>query len=70
MIKQKKMKAFSNFAYKGAVGAIVAIYIILFTLSFWNIHSYNQKLVKYDNVVLNHANKTEEKKVVTKKLGK
>ena len=68
MIKQKKMKAFSNFAYKGAVGAIVAIYIILFTLSFWNIHSYNQKLVKYDNVVLNHSNITEEKNAVTKKL--
>ena len=68
MVKQKKMKAFSNFAYKGAVGAIVAIYIILFTLSFWNIHSYNQKLVEYDNVVSNHANKTAEKKVVTKKL--
>ena len=68
MIKQKKMKAFSNFAYKGAVGAIVAIYIILFTLSFWNIHSYNQKLVKYNNVVLNHSNITEEKKAVIKKL--
>ena len=68
MVKQKKMKAFSNFAYKGAVGAIVAIYLILFTLSFWNIHSYNQKLVEYDNVVSNHVNVTEEKKVVIKKL--
>ena len=46
----------------------MAIYLILFTLSFWNIHSYNQKLVEYDNVVSNHANKTVEKKVVTKKL--
>ena len=68
MVQQKKMKAFSNFAYKGAVGAIVAIYLILFTLSFWNIHSYNQKLVEYDNVVSNHVNVTEEKKVVIKKL--
>jgi len=68
MVKQKKMKAFSNFAYKGAVGGIVAIYLILFTLSFWNIHSYNKKLVEYNNVVSNHANKTVERKVVTKKL--
>ena len=30
MIKQKKMKAFSNFAYKGAIGAIAGIYLILF----------------------------------------
>ena len=29
MIKQKKMKAFSNFAYKGFVGAIVGIYLSL-----------------------------------------
>ena len=34
MIKQKKMKAFSNFAYKGVVGAVVGIYLILFALAF------------------------------------
>ena len=39
MIKQKKMKAFSNFAYKGFVGAVAGIYLILFGLSFWNIYS-------------------------------
>ena len=34
MIKQKKMKAFSNFAYKGLVGAVSGIYLILFVLAF------------------------------------
>ena len=43
MIKQKKMKAFSNFAYKGIVGAIAGIYLILFGLAFWNIYSYNSQ---------------------------
>ena len=45
MIKQKKMKAFSNFAYKGIVGAIAGVYLILFGLAFWNIFSYNSQVV-------------------------
>ena len=44
LIKEKKMKAVSNFAFKGVVGGVIGIYLILFTLSFWNIHSYNKKL--------------------------
>ena len=44
MIKQKKMKAFSNFAFKGVVGVVVALYVVLFGLSFWQIQSYNHKL--------------------------
>ena len=54
MIKQKKMKAFSNFAYKGFVGAVVGIYIILFTLAFWNIYRYNNELKVYDQVLQQH----------------
>ena len=50
MIKQKKMKAFSNFAFTGVVGGVIGIYVILFALSFWNIHSYNKKLVDYNIV--------------------
>ena len=68
MIKQKKMKAFSNFAYKGAIGAIAGIYLILFGLSFWNIHSYNQKLGDYDNVLASHTLKTKEKATIAKEL--
>ncbi len=69
MIKEKKMKAFSNFAFKGITAAIVAIYTILFGLSFWNIHSYNQKLSDYDKVVKTHNLKVKEKEVVSKELG-
>ena len=54
MIKQKKMKAFSNFAYKGFVGAVVGIYIILFTLAFWNIYRYNNELKNYNQVLQQH----------------
>ncbi len=68
MFKQKKMKAISNFAFKGFVGAVVGIYLILFGLSFWNIHSYNKKLESYDQVVINHKIKAEEKKAISKEL--
>ena len=69
VIKQKKMKAFSNFAFTGVVGAVIGIYLILFTLSFWNIHSYNKKLVNYDNVLSMHVTKTKEKAKIAKELG-
>ena len=70
MIKQKKMKAFSDFAYKGLVGAFAGIYLILFALSFWNIYSYNNKLKVYDTVVAEHTSKTNQLAKVTKELKK
>ena len=69
MIKEKKMKAFSNFAFKGLVGAVVGIYLVLFALSFWNIHSYNVKLVEYGNVIKTHKSKAAETKKINKELG-
>ena len=69
MIKQKKMKAFSNFAFTGVVGGVIGIYVLLFALSFWNIHSYNKKLSDYENVLSTHVAKTNEKAKVAKKLG-
>ena len=68
MFQQKKMKAISSFAFKGLATGIAALYLILFTLSFWNIHSYNQKLVDYPNVMKNHEQKSLELKKVTKEL--
>ena len=70
MIAKKRMKVFSNFAFKGIVGAVTVIYLVLFGLSFWNIHQYNQKLVDYNKVVSDHALKTAEKNKVAKELGK
>ena len=40
MIQQKRAKAFSNFAFKGIVGVVAAIYIVLFGLSFWQINCF------------------------------
>ena len=70
MIKQKKMKAFSNFAYKGFVGAVVGVYLILFALAFWNIYSYNTKLKIYDTVVAEHTSKSNQLAKVSKELKK
>ena len=68
MVKQKKMKAISNFAFKGVVGGVVGIYLILFALSFWNIHTYNKKLSNYAKVKKEHALKSKEVKTVKKEL--
>tara|TARA_Y100000591_G_C21842041_1_gene706247 strand:+ start:518 stop:2947 length:2430 start_codon:yes stop_codon:yes gene_type:complete len=70
MIKQKKMKAFSNFAYKGFVGAIAGIYLILFTLAFWNIYRFNSQLQVYDTVLAEHKAKEAELAKINKELTK
>ena len=41
MIQKKRTKAFSDFAFKGAVAAVGIIYIVLFGFSFWQISSLN-----------------------------
>ena len=68
VMKQKKMKAISGFAFKGITAAVAGIYLILFGLSFWNIFSYNAKLKDYENVKAEHAKFVKEKKVVSKEL--
>ena len=55
VMKQKKMKAISGFAFKGITAAVVAIYVVLFGLSFWNIISYNNKLKQYEAVKIDHT---------------
>ena len=66
MFQQKKMKAISSFAFKGLATGIAALYVILFGLSFWNIHSYNKKLKDYSTVMKTH----EQKKLELKKTMK
>ena len=70
MIQQKRAKAFSNFAFKGIVGVVAAVYIVLFGLSFWQITVLNNKIVDYDQVVQNHQLKTTEVTKLSKTLGK
>ncbi len=68
MFQQKKMKAISSFAFKGLATGIAALYLILFTLSFWNIHSYNKKLKDYSIVMKTHEQKSLELKKNMKQL--
>ena len=75
MIAKKKAKVFSNFAFKGVVGIVAAIYIILFGLSFWQITALNKKNVDYDVVVQQHQLKQternkflKEKNIISKSL--
>ena len=75
MIAKKKAKVFSNFAFKGVVGIVAAIYIILFGLSFWQITALNKKNADYDVVVQQHQLKQternkflKEKNIISKSL--
>ena len=69
MIKQKKMKVFSNFAFKGVVGIVALIYVALFGLSFWNIQKYNKALVGYESIKSTHELTVVQKDTLIKKIG-
>ena len=64
MIQKKRTKAFSDFAFKGAVAAVGIIYVVLFGFSFWQISSLNKKIADFDDVVKQH----EETQVILKKV--
>ena len=68
-MKQKRAKAFSNFAFKGIVGVVAVIYIALFGLSFWQITTLNSKISDYDQIVQNHQIKSSEVAKLSKDLG-
>ena len=69
MIAQKKAKVFSNFAFKGVIGIVTAIYIVLFGLSFWQITELNKKNEGYEQIVQAHELKTIEKNKYAKEIG-
>ena len=70
MIAQKKAKAFSNFAFKGIVGIVAAVYIVLFGLSFWQISTLNNKISDYEQIVQAHELKELETMKLLKELKK
>jgi len=70
MMKQKRAKAFSNFAFKGIVGIVSIVYVVLFGLAFWQINSLNSKIADYDQVVQNHEMKSLEASKAASELGK
>ena len=69
MIAQKKAKAFSNFAFKGVVGIVAVIYVVLFGFAFWQITDLNKKIDGYDQIVQQHQLKTSEKNKFAKEIG-
>ena len=48
--QQNKLKFLSGFAFKGAVGAIAGIYIVLTVFSFFQISNNKEKLLEFDQV--------------------
>ena len=70
IIQEKKAKFFSNFAFKGIVGLVAVIYILLFSFSTWQIISLNKKIVNYEKIVQEHKNVENEKNKFSKELGK
>ena len=50
--QQNKLKFLSGFAFKGAVGAIAGIYLILTVFSFFQINNNKEKLLEFDQVQL------------------
>ena len=68
MLKENESIFIINFAYKGVVGAVVGIYLILFALAFWNINSYNELLKIYDVVVKEHTVAKKDLAQINKEL--
>ena len=70
MIKQKRAKAFSNFAFKGILGTVSVVYVILFALSFWQINSLNSKITNYSQIVQTHQERSDQLAKISKELSK
>jgi type IV pilus assembly protein PilN len=70
IIAEKKAKFFSNFAFKGVIGIVSLIYIILFSGAFWQIINLNKKIVDYNKIVQVHQTTEVERGKHLKELGK
>ena len=70
IIAEKKAKFFSNFAFKGVIGVVALIYIILFSGAFWQIINLNKKIVDYNKIVQVHKTTEVERGKHLKELGK
>ncbi len=70
VIAEKKAKFFSNFAFKGLIGVVALIYVVLFSISFWQIKDLNKKIVNYKKIVKTHKVTDTERKKYKKELGK
>jgi type IV pilus assembly protein PilN len=70
LIAEKKAKFFSNFAFKGVIGIVSLIYIILFSGAFWQIINLNKKIVDYNKIVQVHQTTEVERGKHLKELGK
>ena len=60
----------TEFAFKGIIGVVSIIYIVLFGLSFWQISALNNKISDYDQIVQNHEFKKIEMEKFSRDLNK
>ena len=58
------------FAFKGILGTVSVVYIVLFALSFWQINSLNNKISNYSQIVQTHQERSDELAKVSKELKK
>jgi len=70
IISEKKTKFLSNFAFKGVIGLVSLVYVILFSISFWQIMDLNKKTVNYENIVQEHSNFQVQQEKYSKDLRK
>ncbi|MDB9799281.1 pilus assembly protein PilM [Candidatus Pelagibacter sp.] len=70
IISEKKTKFLSNFAFKGVIGLVSLVYVILFSISFWQIMDLNKKTVNYENIVQEHSNFQVKQEKYSKDLRK
>jgi len=70
VISEKKAQMFSNFAFKGVIGIVAVVYIVLFSFSFWQISNLNKKIVNYEKIVKEHKSTEKEKNKFAKELGR
>ena len=65
--QQNKLKFLSGFAFKGAVGAIAGIYLILTVFSFFQISNNKEKLLEFDQVQMEFDKNNKFSKLAKKR---
>ena len=65
--QQNKLKFLSGFAFKGAVGVIAGIYLILTVFSFFQISNNKEKLLEFDQVQIEFDKINKDFSILAKK---
>jgi type IV pilus assembly protein PilN len=65
--QQNKLKFLSGFAFKGAIGVIASIYLILTVFSFFQISNNKEKLLEFDQVQIEFDKINKDFSILAKK---